>query len=89
MILEITSKNPLVEEGLKKIVAHNKDDFMKAGFVCNAAKVSEGVYHLEFAFGNPMAEAGMTNPLGMRLMIRSIKKQFRKFAEDVEVRKVK
>jgi hypothetical protein len=89
MIFEIISKNPLTEEGLRKLVAHNEKDFVKAGFITQYEKVSDGVYHLIFTFGNPMAKAGMTNPLGVRLMIHSMKKQFKNFDKYIQITKIK
>jgi hypothetical protein len=89
MIFEVLSKNPLAEEGLRKLIAHNEKDFMKAGFICSYRKVAEGVYHLTFTFGNPMAKAGMTNPLSKKLMIHSMKKQFKNFDKDIEIKEFK
>jgi cellobiose-specific phosphotransferase system component IIB len=36
-----------------------------------------------------MAKAGMTNPLGARLMIHSMKKQFKNFDKDIQITKIK
>jgi len=85
MIVEIKSKNPKVEEVLKKITEHNNKDFIDAGFYTTYEKTKNG-YKLKFIFTNKSAEFSMTSFLGRTLITRSIKNKLKKIDKNIEVK---
>lgn len=88
-MLEIASKEPRIEDALKQIVAHNEKDFMPAGFLCSYKKTGDNKYQLTFTFGNPAAKAGMANPLAVKVIIHSMKKQLKNIDKNIEIKRIK
>jgi hypothetical protein len=88
MKFKIITDNLKVEEALVQIVAHNDEEFLKAGFITEYAIENDG-YSLTFKFLNPMAKMGMTNVLGRRLMLRSIKDKLKHLDKDIKIEIVK
>jgi hypothetical protein len=88
MKFEIISNNPKIEEALQQIVAHNDEEFLKAGFYTEYVKIDDKLY-LIFKFVNPMAKAGMTNPLGRNLMLKSMKDKLKKIDKNIQINYIK
>jgi hypothetical protein len=99
MKFEIISSNPKTEEALQQIVSHNEQEFLKAGFYTEYVKIDDATaqtseghqskYYLIFKFVNPMAKAGMTNPLGRSIMLKSMKDKLKKIDKNIKINYVK
>jgi hypothetical protein len=88
MKFEIISKSPKIEEALQQITAHNDQEFLKAGFYTEYEK-SDDKFCLIFKFINPMAKAGMMNPLGRGIMLKSMKDKLKKIDKDIQINYIK
>ena len=88
MKFEIISDNPKIEEALKQITAHNDQEFLKAGFYTAYTKEGDRFF-LIFTFVNPMAKAGMTNPLGRNIMLKSMKDKLKKIDKNIQINYIK
>jgi hypothetical protein len=88
MKFKIITDNLKVEEALKQIVSHNDEEFLKAGFLTEYAVENYG-YSLTFNFVNKMAQMGMTNILGKKIMLKSIKDKLKELGKDIKIEIVK
>jgi hypothetical protein len=87
MKFEIISDNPKIKEALEQICKH-QPEFLRAGFITEWKKI-KNKYFLIFKFSNPLAKAGMTNPISRKIMIGAMKKQLSNIDKNIKINYIK
>jgi hypothetical protein len=88
MKFRIITTSTKIEDAIKQLITHNDDEFLKSGFLLDYETTENG-YYLIFKFMSPAAKAGMTNPLGRRILLAAMKSKLKEADPEIKIEFVK
>jgi hypothetical protein len=90
VIIEIISENPKLPEALDELSMHNEKEFKKAGFSFNWIKdVNNKNRYLAYTTYERMSSQVAFESFGKMLIIREMRKQFKKFDSGIVINEIK